>query len=351
MAVDYSWVGNMGQSPPVYTPPQQQQYPSYQQASAPRYRDPNGFFSDATTAPLMQSWQTRMDQLEKPGPGYGDISNIFSGFLKPDPRFDDALSRMFAVSSSAGATNPYTGGYAKAVNKRYDQLNADPFSTSDEAALKARFYDSAALSRDAAYDAVAQQMASRGFAPTSGVATQANELVNADWQKARAGATQSLLEYVANEAQRRKDLGVTIKGQLAGQGAQDAANANQWKGTQANILGNIAGALSQMRGQQMSAAGEIAGLRRQEYLDDMSRGEQLLQTSALPSSLEEQRMLEMAQMLGGQPDINSIFGNYLNMNQQQAYLDAMRNQQKSGLGSVFGNIGSKIIGNVIDRYI
>ena len=300
------------------------------------------FFNDPFTQPIMQAWTTRMNNLQQRGPGYGDVEGMLRGYLQPDPRFNEAFGLMMNTAKGPAPTNAYTPEYAAAVRKRYQQLNAEPFTTSDEAALKARFYDKMALDRDAAYDQVRAEMAARGYAPTSGVAAALNEQVGSDYQKAHAAATQDLLEYTAGEAQRRKDLGVTIKGQLAQQGGADAQLAVQWNAARANILANAAQALATMRGQGLSAAEGIAGLRRQSYLDDQNRLDALLQTSALPSALEQQRMQMMFSSMGGDP-----MSQLLQLYQQQANQDQIRSGNRGAFYGAAGNIG----GTILDNYL
>lgn len=306
-------------------------------------RATGGYFNDPTTLPLMNQWSTRMAQLNAPAPGYGDISGIFSSFLKPDPRMDDAISRMFQVSQGRAPSNAYTGQYATATKNRMQELNAEPFSTSDEAALKARFFDSLAQTRDDAVQQVADQMASRGFAPTSGLARDAYGEVSQGYQKARAGQQQALLQYVTDERNRRRDEAVQMSGALAQQGNQDAQLEAQWNAQRAGILGNIASALVAMRNGQMGAAENMASLRRQAYLDDLNRGGLALETSALPSQLADQRMQQLSQLLNGTTDPSQVFNQYLALNQQRLNQQQYSDQNNAALWSGIANAASKII--------
>ena len=308
---------------------------------------PDTYFNDPLTQPIMAAWGSRMNQLQQQGPGYGDIEGILRGYLKPDPRFNNALDDLYSASKGPGASNAYTGQYAAATKKRMTQLNADPFSTADEAALKARFFDSMAGDRDAAYAANAAQMASRGLAPTSGVAQALGAETSAGYEKAKALQTQQMLQYVTDEANRRKDLGVQMSGALAQQGGQDAALAQQWQVARSGMLGNIMSALAQQQGIGMNAATTMASLRRQQYLDDQTRGDQLLQTSALPSALANQRMQQLQQTLAGQSNPQQMFQNQMAMAQLQAQIDAARRsgnmQLVAALTAMAGTIGGAYI--------
>lgn len=309
-----------------------------------------GYFNDPTTQPLMAAWAQRMAQLQRPAPNYGDINGVLSGFLRPDPRFDDAIASMNRIGSSSAPSNAYTGQYATAVQGRMKELNAQPFSTSDEAALKARFFDSLALNRDKAYDEVAQQASSRGFAPTSGVAAGLNAQVGADYQKARAGQQQALLQYVTDERNRRRDEAVSMSGGLQQAGAGDAQLQAQWLSQRANIIGNVASALMAQRNSSMSAAESMASLRRQQYMDDMSRGDAMLSTSALPSQLAQQRMQQLQSVLSGGSDPSQIFSQYLAMQQLQNQQQQQSNASKAGLWSSIAQIAGPALGAMLTKH-
>jgi hypothetical protein len=204
------------------------------------------------------------------------------------------------------------------------ELNADPFSTSDEAALKARFFDSMAQDRDSAYQQNAAQMASRGLAPSSGVAQALGAETSMGYQKARAMQTQQMLQYVTDERNRRRDTAVSMSGNLAQRGGELSA-------------------LVQQQGMGLNAATTMAGLRRQQYLDDDQRGANLLETSALPSAIAQQRMGALQSVLAGGPTAGSIFNQYSQMQQNQNQQDQIRGQQNAAVWGAAGQIGSSAL--------
>jgi hypothetical protein len=312
--------------------------PSY--GAAPGGSSPFGnFFDDPTTQPINTAWNQRMTQLNQAAPDYGDINNILQGYLAPDPRFNAALGTLQAAASGGGAKNAYTDQYAAATKQRMGELNAEPFSASDEAALKARFFDSLALQRDDAYQQNAQQMASRGLAPTSGVAQALGAETSAGYQKARAGQQQALLQYVTDERNRRRDEAVQMSSGLAARGGDDAALAQQWQATRAGILGNVVQALMAEKNQGMNAATTMASLRRQQYLDDQSRGDALLQTSALPNALATQRMAAMQSVLSGTDPFNQM----MQLQQMQNQQDQIGAQRTGALIGAAGQIGAGVV--------
>jgi len=329
--------------------------------SAPSYGGAPGgspfgdFFDDPTSQPINTAWNQRMSQLNQAAPDYGDINNLLQGYLQPDPRLNAAMGSLASVAGGKGATsrvldNPYTQQYATATTQRMKELNADPFSTSDEAALKARFFDSLALSRDDAYKQNAAQMAARGLAPSSGVSQALGAETSAGYQKARAAQQQAMLQYVTDERNRRRDAAVGMSGNLQQAGLQDtqlkqSAETNnaqlqqQWQATRAGILGNVVQALQAERGMGMGAATTMASLRRQQYLDDQSRGDALLQTSALPNALATQRMAAMQSVLSG----NDPFNQMMQMQQMQNQQDQISAQRTGAIIGAAGQIGAGVV--------
>lgn len=304
---------------------------------------PDTYFSDPLTQPIMGAWGARMNQLSRPGPGYGDINAALGKYLQPDPRFNAALGSLASVAGQRGAENAYTPQFAKATQQRMTELRADPYSTADEAAIKARFFDALAQDRDAAYQQNAAQMAARGLAPSSGVAQALGAETSMGYQKARALQTQEMLKYVTDERNRRRDLAVQMSGNLAQRGGEDAALAQQWQSARAGILGNVLQALTQQQGMGLNAATTMAGLRRQEYMDDLSRGDALLETSALPSAIAQQRMQSLNQILSGGPTASSIFNQYSQMQQLQQNQNQINAQQNAAVWGAAGQLGGAVL--------
>ena len=67
---------------------------------------PDTYFDDPLTQPIMGAWGQRMNQLSRPGPGYGDINAALGKYLQPDPRFNAALGNLQGVRESVGRDEP-----------------------------------------------------------------------------------------------------------------------------------------------------------------------------------------------------------------------------------------------------
>lgn len=312
-------------------PPQQQGWASPPIAGgAPRpgmaYVQPWGqeaaasYFTDPLHQPIMQAWSNQMEGLQQwNAPNLRGLEDLYTNAAKPNKYYDraaNALSQM--LGSRAGATNPYTGQYAAAVEARKKQLNAEPFSTSEDAALKARYFDSLSASRDDRAQQMAEMLAQRGFANSSGLAGDAMGEVEQSYQTDRAQQQQQLMQYVMDTRESRRNLAVDMAGGLANQGYHDATLAAQ------NLAqrGNLAGALAQLAQAQQQAqfqsAQGIGGLRQQSFVNEQGLYNQALQASQLPYQLQNQSLQNLTAMLGGVPNPQNQMNT---MAQQQAQRD------------------------------
>jgi len=294
------------------------------------------YFDDPLTQPIMQAWTGRMNQLAAPGPNYGEAMDYLRASGREDPRMTALIKNLTGLSKRSAPANAYLGQYAGATTRRMKELNEDPFSGSDEAALKARFFDDLARTRDDRTQQLRERLASMGMAPTSGTAQEAGALLEGEYETARAGQQRDLLKYVTDERNRRRDLAVTMSGGLSQHGQADAANQAQWMSQQANIGQGLAGLLASLQANKANIGQSLAGLQRTAYGDDIARGGALLETSALPATLWQQRMAQMQQMLQGQGTPQSIYEQQL---AQQKLINDEKNQSNANKANVFGTIG------------
>jgi hypothetical protein len=263
----------------TFTQPQQQ---SWGQPQAGTFGGSMPFFDDPLTQPIMSAWTGRMAQLARPGPDYGEAESYLRASAQEDPRMTGLIKTLTGLTTRSAPGNAYLGQYAGATQKRMKELNEDPFSGSDEAALKARFFDDLARDRDDRHQQLRERLASMGMAPTSGTAAEASTLLEGEYETARAGQQRDLLKYVTDERNRRRDLAVEMSGGLSGHGQADA------------------------------------------------------ETSALPATMWQQRMAQMAQLLQGQGTPQSIYEQQL---AQQKLINDQQNQSNANKANVFGTIG------------
>ena len=321
---------------PVVTPGQQWQQPGAGQAPRPgmAYVNPWGqeaaasYFTDPLSQPIMQSWSSRMGSLQPwNAPNLGGVEDLYRKASQPNPYYDkaaNAISEM--LSSRQGATNQYTPQYAASVEKRKKELYQEPFSTSEDAALKARYFDSLSASRDDRAQQMAQMLAQRGFANTSGLAGDAMGQVESSYQTDRAQQQQQLMQYVMDKREERRNLAVQMAGGLADQGYHDATLAAQNLSARGNMAGALASLAQAQQNAQLAAAGGIGGLRQQDFANRQGLYDQSLQTSMLPYSLQNQRLQSLTSMLGGIPNAMPGVNAAMQSQNQQQQFNAQQNQ-------------------------
>lgn len=279
--------------------------------------DSSQLFSDPTTQPLMSQWAKRMAQLNAPTPHYGDLEGMARGSLQMDPRLNSIVNALKGMMGGSMPANPYSGQYATETKNRIAQLHQNPFSSGDEANIKARFYDNLERSRSQSRQQVLEQMGQLGHSPTDGAIIAALQGVDQNYDQQRADATQKLLEYTYGEQQNRLNEALAASQGLASFGQQEQGLANQFRGSQISAGNAAAGILSDQQNRAAQVAQLLAGLRQQGFENEMTQGNQALQTSALPSELAQQRLATVYSMLSGMaPSPNSIMAGLGQIGQQ-----------------------------------
>jgi hypothetical protein len=246
-------------------------------------------FSDPTTQPLMQAWRQRMNQLNVPAPNNNDIA-----------------SRIYGK----GGEWDFFSGQTK---NRISELQQEPFSAGEEAALKARYLDGIVKERDTARQQMRERLGAMGHAPTDGAMAQADIDVERQFGQNYGRALGDMTLYQSEERQRRRNQ------------AQQLAELLQSSG--------------------LTAGQVVANLRQQEWGNNQALGRERLQTSALPSELSRERMQMLSQLLNGQgmdpssimSGLQSIGSQYANQSQQSAQNNAAMLQ---AFGNVLGTIAS-----------
>lgn len=318
-------------------------------------RQPGGgggpYFDDPLTQPIMTAWTRRMSQLSRPVPNYGaDAEALWRGALKPDPRLNDALSTLQGAMKRSAPGNAYLGQYAGHTERRIGELNEEPFDAQEEARLKARFFDDLARTRDDRHEQLRARLSSMGMAPTSGTAAEAASLLEGEYETARAGQQRELLQYVADERNRRRDLAVQLSGALSGAGQADANNQASFEAHRAGVAGNLAQLIQALRAQQIGVGSNIAQMRRLQYTDDLDRGGLELETSALPASLAQARMAELQQTLNGfAPNAQDLYQQQLQQEQLQQNERLRKDQNRTALWGTVGQIAAPLLGKLFSR--
>jgi hypothetical protein len=303
------------------------------------------YFTDPLSQPIMQAWSGRMGSLQ-PGnaPNLGDVEGMFRSAAQPNKYGEQAANSLGSlIGSTAGATNQYTPQFAKSVMQRKKELYQEPFSTSEDAALKARYFDSLSANRDDRAQQMAEMLAQRGFGNASGLAADAMGQVEQSYQSDRAQQQQQLMQYVMDKREERRNLAVQMAGQLSEQGYHDASLAAQNLQTRGSIAGALASLAQAQQEAGLRAAAGIGGLRQQGFENRQLLSQGALETSMLPYTLQMSRLGQLTSALGGEPD---PFAMASGVNQQQAAQAAANAQLMAG---IFGGVGQAVGGYYAGR--
>jgi hypothetical protein len=160
------------------------------------------------------------------------------------------------------------------TKKRIAELNAEPFSASEEAAQRVRAFDNLERSRAVAIQQVRERLVAQGHAPSSGTVEAAIQQVNQSFDSLRAQNENGLLLNNINERQRRKSEAITIEQQLADrllggasidmQGRGQSINAAQTLAAMAQYIGNFLDPTSRI-GMLLQAIGLIPQYAQQQW--------------------------------------------------------------------------------------
>ena len=175
--------------------------------------------------------------------------------------------------ATGGWSAPDLGDLRNNTRRRVDELNAEPFSATEEAAQRVKAFDNLERSRAVAVQQVRERLVAQGHAPSSGTVEAAIQQVNASFDGLRAQNENSLLLNNINERQRRKSEAISIEQQLADRllGASSIEN--------------------QGRGQSISAAQALAQMAQYigNFNDPMSRIAMILQAAGLIPAYAQQQ--------------------------------------------------------------
>lgn len=116
------------------------------------------------------------------------------------------------VSGFLGNSRKRAEELANTYRSRAKELRDTPaYSAQDEAALQAKAYDQLERRRQETLKNKREQVYARGFAPTSGLVTGAENDVNTTFEQARTGIASDILRAQLDETNRRKDAALQLE--------------------------------------------------------------------------------------------------------------------------------------------
>lgn len=186
------------------------------------------------------------------------------------------------VQQYLGNTKERAAALAAQYRARAKELNQPAYTSADEAAIRARAFDQLERRRTETAKNQREQVYARGFAPTSGLATGADQEVNRNFEQVRGGIESNLVQNSIDETQRRKDAAMQLEAlatealnggdlgaiqatglplQLMDTRQQQALNTyNSTSNPLSSLLAIIAAGQGQQQGQNQQNANTASGL-------------------------------------------------------------------------------------------
>jgi hypothetical protein len=302
-------------------------------AAAPA--DPFGMFDDPATNFFTHMLGDRINALQAPvsDPTRDSVMALFGAAI---PR----LMNTAPLSVGYGG-NPLLGDLVNSGRQRITELNQEPFSAGEEAAMRARASDTIEQMRTASRTRALEDTARLGQARTSG--TMQARLADADRTAdgARAESANTLMLAIAQERQRRRDQAVSIAQSLAAAGQSEAGMQMQGQGLQLQAQGQAFG----QQNQALGLASTLAALSGQQRQEEQQRQSQAVGYAGMLADLPMQRLQSALGVLNGTGGSNpsSILNGLGQLSGLQTNANQNAQQQQAamlaGLGQILGYVG------------
>lgn len=320
----------------------------------PTYDNPyelRGLFNDPATIPMMSALTTRMQQLQQPGPQFGEYEGALrSGLsqlmhpLANDPTVAAAMQKLMAGGGGMPG-NPYEAQYATHTGEQYADLMKEPFSAGEEAAMKEKYLGQIELDHGTARQQMLEHLAAMGNAPTSGTAVAALQQVDQHFEQLRAAAQNQLLTDTVGLRDKRHAEALAASAGLGGFGQNAQQIAAQYRNIQMQSIAQAAQlALAQRQAAQdrliqgIGVGGNLAQLQQQRYQQGQTNWDQLLQLSGVPQQLVNQRMGVLGSAMTNPGDIGGGYNALANQYGNEAQTQRSRNAANTiGVGGAIGD--------------
>lgn len=257
--------------------------------------DPFSMFDDPATNLLMQTIKKQMSSYSQPVTLDRDTAGVL----------DYLRGQMGGGPAIAG--NGLLGDFIGEGRKRIAELNQEPFSASEEEALKTKTKDQLTVDRDSQRKLAEQDIARRGMDDSSGVLDERYKDIDRAYTTADAKSANDLMLYIAGERQSRKDKAAGIAQSLASAGAADAQMQNS--------------AREAASARVMSAAQAIANIAAQQRGEGRANQQQVLNLAAMMAQLPMDRLNSIMGIVngtgGGPAGMSSLFNNTLSLSNAQ----------------------------------
>lgn len=187
---------------------------------------PSGFFDDPIGGWFMGIIEDVMGQLGQPRQLPGEVNDAYG------------ILRGLASGAGGAGGGPNLDRLRAETTRRAGELNADPFSDTEEQAMRVKTFDNMERARRVAEQQTRERMGAQGHAMSSGTVESAVQQVLNQFSGLRAQGENDLLTSMIGERQRRRSEAMSLEQALA-----EAENSSAAISTQA-ALGNRSGSIS-----------------------------------------------------------------------------------------------------------
>lgn len=268
------------------------------------------YWQDRTAQEIEKALYGRMGNLVDTGGGGGGYQLVNPGArgsqIDPSQMFTDPATQQFQSMILDRINNLYQAvqrpddsRYRDAALARVDELMKDPYTSEQEAAIRARMMAPLTQARDARIRDARERMAARNIGPSSGLfEQQVYNQPELDYERSLAGATNDIATSAIAEKENR-------------------------------------------RAQALSLLSSLVGLGSSNRSEDQARADTLLTTGAILPDMSERRLNQLMQVYGTStatmPTLVSTLTNIMGLNQRTSEFNSANDANNAAMwGQVFG---------------
>jgi hypothetical protein len=155
---------------------------------------------------------------DAPGAGGGSVPGAGAGYTDPSSQLfiNELLSRIENLRKPV--EDPMAPLYQLMALTRVQNLQGEPYTGADDAALTARYMNPLTQARDAELQQNKERIGQRGMLPTSGLLDELNKTTNQSYQQGVATHSNDLAVRAVDERQRRQQEQLSVLSDLLTQG-------------------------------------------------------------------------------------------------------------------------------------
>lgn len=259
-------------------------------------------FSDPTTKNLENWINSRLSELNQPvnDPSRAALAALLDEqtkqFQAQRAAQEQANAALAARQAEAMKSADEFVNYAR---QRAQKLQGPAYTGAESEVLRTQALDPIEADRQAAQQRALQNISARGMDPTSGIAQQLLNDVNASFDRSRAGAQNQLAYNTINEQRSREQEAQQLLGYIPQ--AQSAAAQGDLEFVQ-----SLNNALNQLEQGSIASAGQSAALGQQTRNEEQARRQEALSLAAMLQQLPTTALQQSMAAIGMGPSPESL---------------------------------------------